>query len=229
MNANKFLPALTMVLALSCAPDKTSIEVLGTYAPKFDDNCGMSISTTAQQYAGSMNVGLGESFFLILSLKNNLDSGVSSSGPTPVGQPNRNDYFLSELEIEYTCVDTAQRCASFPRLPPMVQKISGVIPAGGKSELVVELVWTDFAEKVAEKISTDAIETTASIKVRGSFAHGPGFEMHPYIYPMTFRSQVPSDVTCEAGEEKKTFVLSKCPLIAGQDSFVACVPKSTAP
>ncbi len=224
MNPNiHALFALSAVVLASCVPDRQSIEVLGSFSPEVTDECTITGTTSgAQQLAGTLNLAYANQYVLTLSLKNNLEvkSGINGSSP-PITQDGANDFFVREMEVEYTCVDSAQRCGTFPRLAPQVVPLSGNIKAQSEFVLLTNILVGEAGEKMREKLGEEPVNSTMSIKFRGDFAHGVGFETASYVYPVTVSNAELASVTCDSGVPTLVSRYS-CAYLKGQDSQIVC-------
>jgi len=182
----KLLVVVLAVAAQGCVPDQ-SIQIEAAYA-ELDANCVVTGGSAEQRLGGSINVGWTPSYFMVLRLQSALESSTISTGGLPDNPPARNDAYLHEIEVSYTCKDTSQRCSGFPKFGPVVKQISGTVVAGGVLDAGLNIMSYDFQQKLVSYspiVSGQDVTILVGIKFRGALASGASFETATYTFPLT--------------------------------------------
>jgi len=202
------LAALALVVAVlampGCVPDNSGIEINAAY-DEIDANCVATAGGMVEKGGGYLDIDWTSRYFLALRVINNLDSS-----PVPVGSESipsaRNDFFLHEMELTYSCKDTRDRCAGFPKYGPVVVQISGTVLAHNSLDMPLDVMTYDLTQKLLDfsPIVDDGLTVTmlVSIRLRGAFNAGGGnFQTTPFVFPIQLYAD-PNNLppTCAPGE-----------------------------
>ncbi|MBI5548189.1 MAG: hypothetical protein HY901_30275 [Deltaproteobacteria bacterium] len=220
--------ALTLGL-LGCVGDRASIELIGTYAPPYDDECKLEdIKDGAMQIlAGSVNLELRDSYVLVMRLANRLDASDLETGSggnaSTINPASRNDFLFERMELTYSCADTRARCAGFPKIAAQQVALSGVAAVDEHFDLFTDILTADAVEKFLAFVGPDPIQTAVGIKFVGVLASGGALETEEYTFPLTIYARERL-TECERPGDVVNMLTPECTLFFGQDSDYYCGP-----
>jgi hypothetical protein len=186
----KLLVVVLAVAAQGCVPDET-IQIDGVYE-SISPGCVAEAGSTTQKVWGDLNVGWSGHYYLGVRLRSALDNKELTTGGLPVNPKERNDAYVTEMEVSFTCKDTKANCTGFPKYGPVVQQISVLVPAGGTADVPVDAMTVDMQDKlnsspVVGSGSTDPIikvTMLAGMKFRGKLKSGATFQTDTFYYPI---------------------------------------------
>lgn len=98
MKTNRLLAAaVALVAASACSPNYQSLILTGIYPPEATANVGECLTNTkptVAQYSGSLNVGISNGYYMLITIDSLLQD--------PESAPGANNVMLTELEYKYT-------------------------------------------------------------------------------------------------------------------------------
>ncbi len=199
MKIKSFLILPLTAMLLSCnAEDVLSIQIVNAINGEPNSKCEAKASD-AQKFKGSLNFSIPEAmgmypqYYLALKVKSSLETEKPTAGGTTLQPESRNDFYISELRLDYECQDEANRCRGFPNIPTQVTPMAGTVPAGGTLAVVAALFTVASADSIAAFVGEEGVNVSINIKLKGQFANGSEKEVPAYAFPLfLYRYALPS-------------------------------------
>jgi hypothetical protein len=219
MKTNRLLAAVvTLVAASACTPNYQSLLLTGIYPPEPSDEVGACLSSSkpsVAQYAGSLNVGVSNGYYMLVTMDSLLtENDLNKTGNTTV---------LNELEYRYS---TSPGPIGTPVAVPSSETVS--ISFAVKAKSVDNLILVDMIGPQA-KISLQGVPTApydefftlkSEIRFRGVTLSNIAVQSGTVSFPINIYNQ---GFSCPAGTQLKP--TGPCGN-AGQDgsALICCTP-----
>ena len=184
-------------LLAGCGLTDSGLIVQGAYDPDPDGKGECKFEANKQLSGGSVDVSVGQGFYLLLKLHSDMSSTELSNGNgETLITSQRNTAYIQRKSVTYTVSDKSIR------LPVWRVGETGTLAPGGELALITSLIGGNSLKTLRDALipgdeAKGRVDVTATVALEGELASGAPIAMRPFTYTFTAYT---TGTTCPAGQ-----------------------------